>query len=250
MQIRILAFGILRELLPSADFCLHIPVPSTVGEVVDRLAEEHGAAAAHSPAARIEPCPPSVSVADIWRSIAVAVNRDYVDRSRQLVDGDELALLPPVSGGSSQPIIAITQNPIDTHAILASMRHPEDGALAIFDGIVRNNTRGRQTRFLVYESYQEMALQQMHQLAVDARQRFPVHEVAIVHRLGKLQVGESSVLIAVCSAHRAAAFDACRWLIDTLKKIVPIWKQEHFHDGAVWAAGEPFPPAIVPEPQR
>ena len=250
MQIRVLAFGVLRELLPSADFCLQIPAPSSVGEIVDKLAEEHGASAAHSPTARNTPCSPAVAVADIWGSIAVAVNREYVDRSRQLTDGDELALLPPVSGGSAQPLVAITHNVIDTQAILNFVRHPHDGAIAIFDGIVRDNTRGRKTRFLVYESYEDMALNQMQQIAAEARQRFPIHEVAIVHRLGKLEIGESSVLIAVCSAHRGAAFDACRWLIDTLKKTVPIWKQEHFEDGVVWAAGEPFPPEIVPEPSR
>jgi molybdopterin synthase catalytic subunit len=250
MRIRVLAFGVLRELLPSADFCLDVPGPCTVGQFVDRLAEEHGASAAHTPAARVEPSSSAVAVADIWSSIAVAVNREYVDRSRPLADGDELALLPPVSGGSSQPLVALTHNLIDTPAILASVRHPEDGAVAIFDGIVRNNTRGRRTRFLIYEAYEEMALQQMQQLAAEARRRFPIHEVAIVHRLGKLEIGESSVLIAVCSAHRAAAFDACRWLIDTLKKTVPVWKQEHFEDGAVWAPGEAFPPEIVPETSR
>ncbi len=248
MQIRVLAFGVLREMLPSADFCLQIAAPCSVGEIIDRLAEEHGASAAHSPTARTAPCPPAVAVADIWSSIAVAVNREYVDRSRQLAEGDELALLPPVSGGCAQPPIAITHNVIDTPAIIESVRHPHDGAIAIFDGIVRNNTRGRKTRFLIYESYEDMALQQMQQLAAEARERFFVHEVAIVHRLGKLEIGESSIVIAVCSAHRAAAFDACRWLIDTLKKTVPIWKQEHFEDGAVWAAGEPFPPEIVPQP--
>jgi molybdopterin synthase catalytic subunit len=250
MQIRVLAFGILRELLPSADFCLDLASPCSVGQVIDQLAEQHGAAAAHAPAARVQPCSAAIAVADIWASIAVAVNREYVDRSRQLAEGDELALLPPVSGGSPQPLVALTHNVIDTQAILASVRHPHDGAVAIFDGIVRDNTHGRKTRFLVYESYSEMALQQMQQLAEEARRQFPIHEVAVVHRLGKLQIGESSVLIAVCSAHRAAAFDACRWLIDTLKKTVPIWKQEHFEDGAVWAPGEPFPPEIVPEPSR
>lgn len=238
MRIRVLAFGVLREMLPSADFRLDIPAPCTAGQLLDTLAQEHGAAAT-----------------DIWDSIAVAVNRDYVDRSHLLTDGDELALLPPVSGGSSgvgspQPPIALTHAVIDTAAILAAMRHPADGAVAIFDGIVRDNTRGRKTRFLVYEAYDEMALRQMQQLAADALQRFPIHEVAIVHRLGRLEIGESSVLIVVCSAHRAAAFDTCRWLIDTLKKTVPIWKQEHFEDGAVWSPGEPFPPEIVPETSR
>lgn len=247
MRIRVLAFGILRELLPSPDFSLDISAPCNVAQLIDELAQEHGASAAHTPAARVEPCSPSVALADIWDSIAVAVNREYVDRSHPLADGDELALLPPVSGGSSQPAVALTHNVIDTTAILASLRHPQDGAVAIFDGIVRDNTRGRKTLFLVYEAYEEMALRQMQQLAADARQRFAIHQVALVHRLGKLQIGDSSVFIAVCSAHRAAAFDACRWLIDTLKKTVPIWKQEHFEDGVVWAPGEPFPPEIAPE---
>ena len=250
MRIRVLAFGVLRELLPSADFYMDVVTPCTVGEFVDKLSAEHGASAARSADARNKPSSSAVALADIWSSIAVAVNRDYVDRSHQLADGDELALLPPVSGGSPEAPIALTQNVIDTAAILATVRHPEDGAVAIFDGIVRNNTRGRKTRFLLYEAYEDMALDQMHQLAAEARRQFPVHEIAIVHRLGKLEIGESSIFIAVCSAHRAAAFDACRWLIDTLKKTVPIWKQEHFEDGAVWAAGEPFPSEIVPEPTR
>lgn len=250
MRIRVLAFGILRELLPSPDFALDVSAPCSVGQLLDELAHEHGASAAHTPAARVEPCSSALAVADIWDSIAVAVNRDYVNRAHPLSDGDEIALLPPVSGGSPRPPVALTRNIIDTAAILASVRHPQDGAVAIFDGIVRDNTKGRKTRFLVYEAYEEMALRQMQQLAAEAHRRFAVHEIAIVHRLGKLQVGESSVFIAVCSAHRAAAFDACRWLIDTLKKTVPIWKQEHFEDGVVWAPGEPFPPEIIPEPSR
>jgi len=116
--------------------------------------------------------------------------------------------------------------------------------VVVFDGIVRNNTRGRRTLYLDYESYEAMALSQMQALARDAHQRFGVRRVALVHRLGRLQVGETSVLIVVASAHRAQAFDACRWIIDTLKKTVPIWKKEWFEDGAVWADGEPFPAEI------
>jgi molybdopterin synthase catalytic subunit len=110
---------------------------------------------------------------------------------------------------------------------------------------VRNNTRGRETLHLDYESYEGMALDQMRSLAADAVSRYAVRDITIVHRLGRLLVGESSVLIVVASAHRGAAFDACRWLIDTLKKQVPIWKKEQFVDGAVWADGEPFPDAIA-----
>jgi molybdopterin synthase catalytic subunit len=110
--------------------------------------------------------------------------------------------------------------------------------------VVRNQTRGRKTLFLDYEAYEKMALEQMESLAHQALKQFQVRDVAIVHRLGRLEIGETSVLIVVASAHRAAAFDACRWLIDTLKRTVPIWKKEHFEDGAVWADGEPFPAEI------
>jgi molybdopterin synthase catalytic subunit len=128
---------------------------------------------------------------------------------------------------------------------LEEIKSAPDGAVCVFDGIVRDNTRGRQTLFLDYEAYEEMALSQMRSLAAEALVKFPIRDVALLHRLGRLEVGETSVLIVVASAHRAAAFDACRWLIDTLKKTVPIWKKEHFADGVVWAAGEPFPDELV-----
>ena len=139
----------------------------------------------------------------------------------------------------------IVDAPIQAEAIVAEIKAGGDGAVCVFDGIVRDNTRGRRTLHLDYEAYREMALEQMRGLADEAVTRFGVRDVAMVHRLGRLQVGETSVLIAVASAHRAAAFDACRWLIDTLKKTVPIWKKETFADGAVWADGEPFPEEIA-----
>jgi len=114
----------------------------------------------------------------------------------------------------------------------------------VFDGIVRDHSRDRRTLYLDYEAYEAMALKQMEELAAQAIERFRVRDVSLVHRLGRLQIGETSVLIVVASEHRGPAFDACRWLIDTLKKTVPIWKKEYFEDGSVWADGEPFPPAI------
>ena len=128
--------------------------------------------------------------------------------------------------------------------VLDRIKRGEDGAAVVFEGVVRNQTRGRRTLYLDYEAYEEMALGQMEQLAEQALKQFQVRDVALVHRLGRLEIGETSVLIAVVSAHRAAAFDACRWLIDTLKRTVPIWKKEYFEDGAVWADGEPFPEEI------
>jgi len=146
-------------------------------------------------------------------------------------------------------LVEIVENTIDAETIVGRMKDGSDGAVCVFDGIVRDNTRGRPTLYLDYEAYREMALEQMRRLAGEAVEKFGVRDVAVVHRLGRLAVGETSVLIAVASAHRAAAFDACRWLIDTLKRTVPIWKRETFADGAVWADGEPFPEELAARPQ-
>jgi molybdopterin synthase catalytic subunit len=140
--------------------------------------------------------------------------------------------------------IVLTREPIDSRKLIAEAKQGEDGAVVVFDGIVRNNSRGRVTLYLDYEAYEEMAQNQLRELAQKAREHFGVRHVAIVHRLGRLFVGETSVLIVVASAHRASAFDACRWLIDTLKATVPIWKKETFADGAFWATGEPFPEGL------
>lgn len=130
-------------------------------------------------------------------------------------------------------------------AVMEEIKAGSDGAVCVFDGIVRNNTRGRETLYLDYQAYREMALEQMHGLAAEAVEKFKVRDVALLHRLGRLEIGETSVLIVVASAHRGAAFEACRWLIDTLKKQVPIWKRETFADGVVWADGEPFPAEVA-----
>lgn len=184
-------------------------------------------------------------------SAAVAVNQEYAPPATKLTDGVEVALLPPVSGGKAEtpareaPLVRIVHDRIVPHDIIPPMERPEDGAIVVFDGIVRNHSRGRTTRYLEYEAYESMALKLMEALTSQALERFPVRNVALIHRLGHLEIGESSVLIAVFSAHRGAAFDACRWLIDTLKKTVPIYKKEFFEDGAVWADGEPFPDGIT-----
>jgi molybdopterin synthase catalytic subunit len=135
--------------------------------------------------------------------------------------------------------------PLPSAEVIAAIKAGPDGAVCVFDGIVRNNTRGRETLYLDYEAYREMALRQMEALAAQAVAKFGVRDVALLHRLGRLYAGETSVLVVVASAHRAAAFEACRWLIDALKRQVPIWKRETFVDGAVWAAGEPFPEGVV-----
>ena len=141
--------------------------------------------------------------------------------------------------------IEILDGMLPTAEVLAAIKAGADGAVVVFDGVVRNNTRGRQTLHLDYEAKMPMALKQMQTLALEAMTKFGVRDVAVLHRLGRLKVGETSVLIVVASAHRGAAFEACRWVIDTLKKTVPIWKKETFVDGAEWVDGEPFPPDVA-----
>lgn len=230
MHVRLLTFGILKDWLTSGS-TIELPEGTTVSALLSRLAAER------------RPVP-----AATWASIAVSVNSEYAQAAHILRDGDEVGLLPPVSGGivaDDSLVVALTRDPIDADHLVRHAKQGEDGAVVVFDGIVRNNTRGRATLHLDYEAYEEMALKQMSELATQARDRFGVRHIAIVHRLGRLQVGETSVLIVVASAHRAQAYEASRWLIDTLKKTVPIWKKETFVDGAVWADGEPFPEGIA-----
>jgi MoaE-MoaD fusion protein len=235
MNVRILPFGILKESLGSNPFALELPHGATVADLLARLGVQA----------------PAVETL----GIAVSVNAEYAERKQILSEDDEIGLLPPVSGGApSDPaqkaesvVIRLTRDAIQADALVAAAKHGEDGAVLVFDGIVRNNSRGRQTLYLDYEAYEEMATKQMNELAREAITRFEVRYVAIVHRLGRLQVGETSVLIIVSSAHRRQAYEASRWLIDTLKKTVPIWKKETFVDGAVWADGEPFPPGYAVE---
>jgi len=241
MQVHILPFGILKDWFGSSPATLELHEGATVAELLQRLAADRTAR------------PVGASL----RGIAVSVNAEYAQPAHILREGDEVGLLPPVSGGAptndapdaakvTNPVVtALTREPIDAEKLVAAAKRGEDGAVVVFDGIVRNNSRGRHTLHLDYEAYEEMAVKQIDGLARDAIARFAVRHVTVVHRLGKLAVGETSVLIVVASAHRAQAFDACRWLIDTLKKTVPIWKKETFVDGAVWAAGEPFPEGLA-----
>ena len=235
MQVRVLFFGVLKDLLSSSGATVTLPESVTVAELTEQLRSginTNGAGSAEHP---------------VWSALAVAVNREYANRSAVLHDGDEVALLPPVSGGTEDAnahrsaAVALTRERIDRDALVEKLKQAADGAVVVFDGIVRDNTRGRKTLYLDYEAYEEMALAQMQKLAREAAEKYSIDRVGIVHRLGRLEIGESSIVIVVTSAHRAAAFDACRWLIDTLKRTVPIWKKEHFADGAVWTDGEPFP---------
>jgi MoaE-MoaD fusion protein len=142
-------------------------------------------------------------------------------------------------------LFALVRSPIDKPAIARDVQADSDGAIVTFDGFVRNESHGRRTLYLEYQAYETMALAKMREIGHIVHEKFAVDRLAIVHRLGRLEIGETSVFIAVSAPHRAAAFDACRYAIDTLKRTVPIWKKEYFEDGAVWADGE-LPPAPPP----
>ncbi len=233
MHIRVLLFGILKTSLGQSSEILDLPEGARVDDLLAQYKDRF----------------PQLEA--ILSTLAVSVNQEYSRADRTLAAGDEVGLLPPVSGGASEAastpdLIAIVKEPIETLAVLNRLKRPQDGAVVVFEGVVRDHTRARRTLYLDYEAYEPMAIKQMHTLAEQARERFAVSAISVIHRLGRLEIGETSVLIVVSSEHRAVAFEACRWLIDTLKKTVPIWKKEYFEDGAVWADGEPFPEEIRP----
>jgi molybdopterin converting factor subunit 1 len=224
VQVKVSYFGILKELAGASEERVEIPEQSTAGELFSTLRVQHP------------------ELERFANALAIAVNLEYSNQARVLEAGDEVALIPPVSGGSPESRCQIVREPIRTQEVSGSVRAGEDGAVIVFEGVVRNNTRGRRTLYLDYEAYEAMAVKELETLAAQALHEFKIRDIRIVHRVGRMEIGETSVLIVVASAHRAAAFEACRFAIDTLKKKVPIWKKEYFEDGAVWADGEPFPP--------
>lgn len=233
MRVRVLFFGQLKDIVGLSEDDAEL----SDGARVEDLFERYG---------RRFP-----KLAEFRPSIAASVNQEYAAWRAQLSGGDEVAFLPPVSGGQqttvTEDIFQLVRDAIRPREIVEALKAPEDGAVVVFDGFVRNNFRGQRTLYLDYEAYEPMALAKMREIGAQVRAKFQIHRLAIVHRLGRLEIGETSVLIAVSSAHRSAAFDACRYAIDTLKRAVPIWKKEHFAGGAVWAEGEvPSQEAISP----
>ena len=222
IRITALLFGQAREFAGKDKLELDIETPATVASAFAAIKHRH------------------VKLAEMERSLLFAVNEEYATASHPLADGDRLAVLPPVSGGEAGPrdIIEITREPIDIASLRARLLEGDSGAVVIFDGVARNNTKGRRTVYLEYEGYEPMALRTMEQIAREIHERWAINRVGIVHRLGRIEITESSVVIIVTSAHRRIAFEACQYAIDRLKKIVPIWKKEYFEDGAVWVENQ------------
>jgi molybdopterin converting factor subunit 1 len=181
------------------------------------------------------------------RSLLFAVNQEYATPETPLHDNDELAVFPPVSGGASNDacdyrcpldFYELTTQPIDVGQVARRVVLPECGATVTLDGYAREWTAGRRTGYLVYEAYEPMAIAEMEKLGAAAHKQFEIAHVGIVHRTGRLEIGETSVVIAVSAPHRRAAFEACEWTIKELKRTVPIWKKEVFADGEFWVQGE------------
>ncbi|MGD0696219.1 MAG: molybdopterin converting factor subunit 1 [Terriglobia bacterium] len=249
MQVSVLFFGMARDLAGVAEERLDIAEGGHLGDLWRQCQARF---------------PRLGEIAD---SLVTAVNQEIAEGSHPLRDGDEVAFLPPVSGGkgdsrseisnlrsqisnaesdisdfkfeiSKSYSCCLTSQPIPTHRLVQSLKAPEDGAVVTFEGIVRNHSRGKRTLYLEYEAYEPMALAKMEEIAQEAKQKFAIDRIGVIHRLGRLEIGETSVAIIVTSAHRRAAFEACHYAIDRLKQVVPIWKKEYFEDGAVWAEGE------------
>jgi MoaE-MoaD fusion protein len=232
MQIRVLFFGALKDVVGRAEEHLQLEPGIDIARLFDLYLHRFPGLERHR------------------ASVLFSRNREFVDQGQSLEEGDEVAFLPPVSGGApsgegpsqltlqEKLLCRLTTQPIDTRALVERARQDEDGAVVIFEGVVRNHSKGRATKFLEYEAYEPMALEKMREIGEELARRFPVDRIAMVHRLGRLEIGEASVVIVVGSEHRKAAFEACREAIDRLKRFVPIWKKEYFADGAVWVEGE------------
>jgi molybdopterin synthase catalytic subunit/molybdopterin converting factor small subunit len=230
MRVKVLFFGMLKDIVGRMEEQVELAPDARLSTLFDHYAGQF-------PRLR-----------EMAGSIVMARNQEFSSLSTAIVEGDEVAFLPPVSGGSdrytrevSTPdgnFYALTRQPIDSSEVSGRLLRGEDGAVIIFEGVVRNNTKGRATCFLEYECYEPMAVKMMAEIGGEIAGSFEIGRIAMVHRLGRLEIGEASVAIVVTAPHRKAAFAAALEGINRLKRLVPIWKKEHFADGEVWVEGE------------
>ena len=219
MQITVKLFGAVREAAGAKELSLDLPAGARPADIWDRLVADYP------------------DVERFGTRLAVSVNLEIRAFDVRLHDGDEVAFLPPVSGGSG--MCSLTETPIDVGDVVARVAGPGMGGIVTFIGAVRDNARGREIRHLEYESYPEMAEREMEKIAADAAKRWPGTRVAIAHRAGHLAIGDLAVVVVAAAPHRGEAFSACRYAIDTLKETVPIWKKEVATDGEYWVDDRP-----------
>jgi len=230
-MITIKLFATLRERAGASELSREFPDGTTVAQIWTRLREEFPALTGHRDA------------------VGFAVNQEYVDDNFRPRSGDEVAFIPPVSGGAADPNwmgpVTIGRAPIDVTRLEREVADPHAGAIVTFAGTTRADNAGRKVIRLEYEAYEPMALSEMRRLAREAGERWRIVRIAISHRIGLVDIGETSVAIAISAAHRGEAFEACHFAIDRLKQIVPIWKKEYFEGGELWIGCQTsHPPAV------
>ena len=230
MRVKVLFFGQLKDIVGRAEESLEMEDGSVLQSLFDHYSRQFP------------------KLEKMSGSIVMALNQQFSERSAALSPGDEVAFLPPVSGGAGRYIheiiddaghfFALTRQPIDERSIKNRLLQGEDGAVVVFEGVVRNNTKGRATKFLDYECYEGMAVKMMAEIGREIAAKHAIGRLAMVHRLGRMEIGETSVAVVATAPHRAPSFEAALEGINRLKKLVPIWKKEHFADGEVWVDGE------------
>ena len=218
--VKALLFARLREQAGADQVQLELGPGSTVADVYSALRSAHPALEADRSGVR------------------PALNREFAEWDALVADGDEVAFIPPVSGGTHAALIELTARPLDARRLETAVAHSSAGAICTFTGVVRDHSREKTVSHLEYEAYAEMATAQMRKIADEIADKWPDSRVAMAHRTGRLEIGEASVVVSVSCPHRAQAIDACRWGIDRLKASVPIWKKEHATDGSYWVEGE------------
>ena len=219
MRVSFRFFAIVRERIGESERTVDLPAGSTAADALRYVEGQFP------------------DVAPLFRASMIMRNQEYVGRGEPLEDGDEIAFIPPVSGGA-QDFVRVTDAPLDAEAIAARVGDPGAGAIVTFVGVVRDNARGRPVLWLDYEAYPEAAEKMLGLICQEMRDRWPLLGIAVEHRTGRLEVGEASVVIAVSSAHRGAGFESCAYCIERIKEIVPIWKKEAYADGEVWIGSE------------
>lgn len=217
VRVRVLFFGAARDAVAANQLELSLHAPATVSTAFKHLTARFS------------------QLERFGRSLLFAVNQEYATPDTQLNENDELAVFPPVSGGSHD-FFELTTEPIDVGQVARRVVLPECGATVTLDGYAREWTKGKHTLYLIYEAYDAMALNEMQRLGTEAHQQFDIAHIGIVHRTGRIEIGETSVVIAVSAPHRHAAFQACEWAIKELKRTVPIWKKEVYEGGETWVA--------------
>jgi molybdopterin synthase catalytic subunit len=221
MRVEVALFAGLKELLGQPKVTLELDEGATVAELCDRLSETYPI------------------VTPFLATVVCAVDEEFVSEEHLLREGDDVALVPPVSGGAGEAkAFLVTAEPLDQQALFDAVRVDEAGAVVLFHGVARNNSEGRRVVALEYDAYVSMAEKKLREVADEVEGQFPIERIAIHHRIGRLAIGETSLLVAVSSAHRREAFEACHRAVDRIKQIVPIWKKEIWEDGdGAWVAG-------------